>query len=69
MVQSVPPRAHPRDQMREERLEILGMLEAGGISVEEAATLLEALDRRRSRQSATERRRSVTPKGGRCVSA
>lgn len=45
MVQSVPPRAHPRDQMREERLEILGMLEAGGISVEEAATLLEALDR------------------------
>lgn len=45
MVQSVPPRAHPRDQMREERLEILGMLEDGGISVEEAATLLEALDR------------------------
>lgn len=45
MVQSVPPRAHPRDQMREERLEILGMLEAGSISVEEAATLLEALDR------------------------
>lgn len=45
MVQSVPLRAHPRDQMREERLEMLGMLEAGGISVEEAATLLDALDR------------------------
>ena len=45
MVQSVPPRATPRGQMHEERLEILDMLEAGAISVEEAATLLDALDR------------------------
>lgn len=45
MVQPVPPRSAPRGQMREERLEILGMLEAGAISVEEAATLLDALDR------------------------
>ena len=45
MVQSVPLRSLPRDQMREERLEILRMLEAGAITVDEAATLLEALDR------------------------
>ena len=45
MVQSVPLRSLPRDQMREERLEILRMFEAGAITVDEAATLLEALDR------------------------
>lgn len=45
MVQSVPLHSSQRDQMREERLEILGMLEAGAISVDEAATLLDALDR------------------------
>jgi hypothetical protein len=44
MVQSVPLRSLPRDQMREERLEILRMFEAGAITVDEAATLLEALD-------------------------
>jgi hypothetical protein len=31
--------------MREERLEILRLLEAGAISIDEAATLLDALDR------------------------
>ena len=45
MVQPVPLRSLPRDQIREERLEILSMLEAGAISVDEAATLLDALDR------------------------
>ena len=45
MVQSVLPRSTPRRRMREERLEILAMLEAGAISVEEAATLFDALDR------------------------
>jgi hypothetical protein len=45
MVQSVPLRAPQRDQMRDERLEILRLLEAGAITVDETATLLEALDR------------------------
>ena len=45
MVQSVPFRSLPRDQMREERLEILRLLETSAITVDEAATLLEALDR------------------------
>jgi hypothetical protein len=38
-------RTSPRDQLREERLEVLRLLEAGSISADEAATLLEALDR------------------------
>ena len=42
---SVPIRSAHRDQMREERLEILRLLEAGTITADEAATLLDALDR------------------------
>lgn len=45
MVEPVPLRPSQRDQMREERLEILRLLEAGTITADEAATLLEALDR------------------------
>lgn len=45
MVEPIPIRLSQRDQVREERLEILHMLEAGTITAEEAATLLEALDR------------------------
>jgi hypothetical protein len=45
----VPPpspfRSSQRDQLREERLEILRLLEAGTITADEAATLLDALDR------------------------
>ena len=45
MVESVPVtiRSSQRDQVREERLEILRLLEAG--TADEAATLLDALDR------------------------
>jgi hypothetical protein len=42
---SVPFRSSQRDQIREERLEILRLLEAGTITADEAATLLDALDR------------------------
>ena len=42
---SAPFRSSQREQMREERLEILRLLEAGTITADEAATLLEALDR------------------------
>lgn len=45
MVEPIPIRSSQREQMREERLEILRLLEAGTITAEEAATLLEALDR------------------------
>jgi hypothetical protein len=45
MVEPVPLRSPLRDQMREERLEILRLLEAGAITADEAATLLDALDR------------------------
>ena len=45
MVEPVPLRSSPRDQMREERLEVLRLLEAGAVTVDEAATLLDALDR------------------------
>src|SRR5215204_166435 len=41
----VPIRSSQRDQLREERLEILRLLEAGTITAEEAATLLDAIDR------------------------
>jgi hypothetical protein len=48
-VSPVPPpsplRSSQRDQLREERLEILRLLEAGTITADEAATLLDALDR------------------------
>jgi hypothetical protein len=60
MVQSVPLRSLPRDQMREERLEILRMFEAGAITVDEAATLLEALDRAGISPVASE---STAPRG------
>ncbi len=45
MVEPVPLRPSPRDQMREERLEILRLLEDHTITTDEAATLLDALDR------------------------
>jgi hypothetical protein len=45
MVESVTLRPSQRDQLREERLEILRLLEAGTITADEAATLLDALDR------------------------
>ncbi len=47
MVESVPVpiRSSQRDQVREERLEILRLLEAGTITADEAATLIDALDR------------------------
>ena len=45
MVEPVPFRSSQRDQLREERLEILHLLEASTITAEEAATLLDALDR------------------------
>ena len=45
MVEPVPLRSSQRDQVREERLEILWLLEAGTITPDEAATLLDALDR------------------------
>jgi hypothetical protein len=45
MVEPVPLRPSQRDQVREERLEVLRLLEAGAITADEAATLLEALDR------------------------
>ena len=45
MDEPTPIRSSPREQLREERLEVLRLLEAGSISAEEAATLLEALDR------------------------
>jgi hypothetical protein len=45
MVDPVTLRSSQRDQLREERLEILQLLEAGTITVDEAATLLDALDR------------------------
>jgi hypothetical protein len=60
MVQSVPLRSLPRDQMREERLEILRIFEAGAITVDEAATLLEALDRAGISPVASE---STAPRG------
>jgi hypothetical protein len=60
MVQSVPLRSLPRDQMREGRLEILRMFETGAITVDEAATLLEALDRAGISPVASE---STAPRG------
>jgi hypothetical protein len=45
MVEPVTFRSSQRDQVREERLEVLRLLEAGTITVDEAATLLDALDR------------------------
>ena len=45
MLEPVAIRSSQRDQLREERLEILRLLEAGAITADEATTLLEALDR------------------------
>lgn len=45
MVEPVTFRPPQHDQLREERLEILRLLEAGTITAAEAATLLDALDR------------------------
>jgi len=44
MTEVIPPRPPRRDPVREERLEILRMLEGGIITADEAATLLDALD-------------------------
>ena len=45
MAEPAPPRPSRRDPTRDERLEVLRLLEGGDITAEEAATLLEALDR------------------------
>jgi hypothetical protein len=45
MVEPVSLRSYQREQLREERLEILRLLEARDITIDESATLLEALDR------------------------
>ena len=45
MVDPVPIRPSRRDQTREERLEVLRLLEEGTITADEAAALLDALDR------------------------
>ena len=45
MVDPVPLRPSLRDQTREERLEVLRLLEGGTITADEAAALLDALDR------------------------
>lgn len=45
MVDPVPLRPSRRDQSREERLEVLRLLEGGTITADEAASLLDALDR------------------------
>lgn len=45
MNEPIAIRPSQRDSLREERLEILRLLESGGITVEETATLLDALDR------------------------
>lgn len=45
MSEPVSLRPSQREQVREERMQVLRMLEDGSISAEEAATLLDALDR------------------------
>lgn len=45
MGDTVPGRSPRRDPVHEERLEILNLLGAGEITADEAATLLDALDR------------------------
>src|SRR5688572_11138080 len=45
MTETAPLRSTRRDPLREERLEILRMLETSAITADEAASLLEALDR------------------------
>lgn len=45
MVDPVPLRPSRRDHAREERLEVLRLLEGGTITADEAAGLLDALDR------------------------
>ncbi len=45
MAEPISLRSSQRDQLREERLEILRLLAAGTITADEAATLLDALDR------------------------
>ena len=63
MIESVPVpiRSSQRDQVREERLEILRLLEAGTVTTDEAATLLDALDR----GSLSSPNSEVPPEGGR----
>ena len=45
MADPAPLRPSRRDAVREDRLEILRLLEAGTVTADEAATLLDALDR------------------------
>jgi hypothetical protein len=45
MAEPAPSRSSRRDAIREDRLEILRLLEAGTVTADEAATLLDALDR------------------------
>ncbi|CAA9542585.1 MAG: hypothetical protein AVDCRST_MAG19-13 [uncultured Thermomicrobiales bacterium] len=44
MTETVPPRANRRDPGREDRIEILRLLESGTVTADEAAALLDALD-------------------------
>jgi len=45
MTEPTAPRASRREALREERLEVLRLLEGGSVTADEAAELLEALDR------------------------
>ena len=60
MADPSPFRSSRRDPVREERLEVLQLLEAGTITSDEAAALLDALDR-----AAPPGSRSDRPPGGR----
>ena len=69
MAEPVPPRSSLRDQTREERLEILRLLEAGAITVDEAATLAGRLGPRTAfRRRAADRRRRGTPRRAKSAS-
>lgn len=45
MAESAPSRSSRPEAVREDRLEVLRLLEAGTVTADEAATLLDALDR------------------------
>jgi len=59
------PRPSRRDAAREERLEILRMLEQGAITADEAATLLDALDRADRPSASPFAEEATQPIGGR----
>ena len=68
MVEPVLIRSSQRDQLREERLEILRLLEAGAITADEAATLLDALDRASFPPRTADRRVCAAPRRAWCAS-